>query len=261
MENTIKNYGSAEALQTMLNAQVPEQTRTYKPISHQQLVDLTLESIYQSGYTLASQEYSVAEDGLVANGKYTIANVADKEMQLQVAWQNSYNRKVSLKFALGTRIMICANGMVSGNYGSFKSQHRGDIQTVAPANIVEYIKKGSSAFSSLQRDRDVLKQYETTDQVVAELIGRMYIQEELITSTQLNILKRELVNPTHDYGAEGSLWDLYNHTTFALKGSHPSKWMSAHSNLHSFFTGIVKGEEVSIEKEPILELDNQLEMF
>ena len=98
MENTIKNYGSAEALQTMLNASVPKQTNTYKPISHQELMDLTLESIHQSGYKLATQEYSVAEDGLVANGKYTIANVADSEMQLQVAWQNSYNRKVSLKF-------------------------------------------------------------------------------------------------------------------------------------------------------------------
>lgn len=261
MENTIKNLESAEALKTMLNTPVPEQTRTYKPVSHQQLMDLTMESIHQSGYTLASQEYSVAEDGLVANGKYTIGNVADSEMQLQVAWQNSYNRKVSLKFALGTRVLICQNGMVSGNYGSFKSQHRGDIQTVAPANIVEYVKKGSSAFRQLQRDRDVFKQYETTDQVVAELIGRMYIQEDLITSTQLNILKRELVKPTHDYGAEGSLWDLYNHSTFALKGSHPSKWMSSHSNLHTFFNNVVKGEN----KEPVVNenfvTDNQIKMF
>ena len=117
----MKNLGSAEALQTMLTAKVPQQTRTYKPVSHQELMDLTLESIHQSGYELASQEYSVAEEGEVANGKYTISNVADSEMQLQVAWQNSYNKKVSLKFALGTKIMICANGMVSGNYGSFKS--------------------------------------------------------------------------------------------------------------------------------------------
>tara|TARA_R100000951_G_scaffold35251_2_gene29836 strand:- start:3668 stop:4450 length:783 start_codon:yes stop_codon:yes gene_type:complete len=260
MENTIKNYGSAEALQTMLNASVPKQTNTYKPISHQELMDLTLESIHQSGYKLATQEYSVAEDGLVANGKYTIANVADSEMQLQVAWQNSYNRKVSLKFALGTRIMICSNGMVSGNYGSFKRQHRGDIQTVAPANIVEYIKKGSSAFTQLQKDRDTFKQYESTKQVQAELLGRMYIQEELITSTQLNIIKRELAKPTYDYGAKDSLWDLYNHATFALKGSHPSKWMSAHSNLHGFFNGVVSGEKVAVPQE-IAYTENQLEMF
>jgi len=258
MKSTIKS-GNAEALSIMLNAQVPQQTNTYKPVSHQELMDITLESIHQSGYTLASQEYSVADDGGVANGKYTIANVADKEMKLQIAWQNSYNKKVSLKFALGTKIMICSNGMVSGNYGSFKSKHVGDVQTVAPASIVEYIKKGSSAFSSLQRDRDLFKQYEATEQVQAELLGRMFIQEEVITSTQLNIIKRELINPTHDYGAEGSLWDLYNHATFSLKGSHPSKWMSVHSELHSFFNSVVTGKTVN--KTEKFTLEDQLEMF
>ena len=260
MKSTIKS-GSAEALQIMLNASVPEQTKTYKPVSHQELMDLTLESIHQSGYQLASQEYSVAEDGGVANGKYTISNVADSEMQLQVAWQNSYNKKVSLKFALGTRIMICANGMVSGNYGSFKSKHVGDVQTVAPASIVEYIKKGSSAFSSLQRDRDLFKQYEATDQVQAELLGRMFIQDDLITSTQLNIIKRELLNPTHNYGADGSLWDLYNHATFALKGSHPSRWMTAHSELHTFFSNIIAPSPAIIDAPSFVTADNQIEMF
>lgn len=260
MKSTIKS-GSAEALQIMLNASVPEQTKTYKPVSHQELMDLTLESIHQSGYQLASQEYSVAEDGGVANGKYTISNVADSEMQLQVAWQNSYNKKVSLKFALGTRIMICSNGMVSGNYGSFKSKHVGDVQTVAPANIVEYIKKGSSAFSSLQRDRDLFKQYEATEQVQAELLGRMFIQDDLITSTQLNIIKRELLNPTHDYGASGSLWDLYNHATFALKGSHPSKWMSAHSDLHTFFSNVISPSPAIINAPSFVTADNQIKMF
>lgn len=261
MENTIKNLGSAEALQTMLSAQVPEQTRTYKPISHEELMELTLESIHQSGYKLATQQYSVAEDGLVANGKYTIANVADKEMQLQVAWQNSYNKKVSLKFALGTRIMICSNGMVSGNYGSFKSKHVGDIQTVAPTSITEYIKKGSSAFTQLQKDRELFKQYEATDQVRAELLGRMFIQDELITSTQLNIIKRELNKPTYDYGAEGSLWDLYNHATFALKGSHPSNWMSAHSNLHTFFNNVISPSSDTIDTPLSVTADNQITMF
>lgn len=41
--------------------------------------------------------------------------------------------------------------------------------------------------------------------------------------------------PTFDYNASGSLWELYNYVTFALKNSHPSNWMSAHINTHKFF--------------------------
>ena len=44
--------------------------------------------------------YSSAREGKVANGKFTIKNVADSEMQLQIGWQNSYDRSMSLKFAI-----------------------------------------------------------------------------------------------------------------------------------------------------------------
>ncbi|BCU97784.1 MAG: hypothetical protein CM15mV19_0190 [uncultured marine virus] len=41
---TVKTNKSAKDI--MLTAQVPRQTTTYKPISHRQLVDLTLERVF-----------------------------------------------------------------------------------------------------------------------------------------------------------------------------------------------------------------------
>ena len=76
----------------LVNAELPEQTRTYKPVSHQQLIDLTLESIYQAGFELQDELYSGARDGQIGNGRYTIKNVADSEMQLQIGWQNKIGR-------------------------------------------------------------------------------------------------------------------------------------------------------------------------
>ena len=49
----ISTYTSAK--DQMLSAVVPKQTRTYKPVSHQELIDLTLESVYQSGFELSDQ--------------------------------------------------------------------------------------------------------------------------------------------------------------------------------------------------------------
>ena len=51
----ISTYTSAK--DQMLSAVVPKQTRTYKPVSHQELIDLTLESVYQSGFELSDQSY------------------------------------------------------------------------------------------------------------------------------------------------------------------------------------------------------------
>jgi len=219
----------------IISAPVPAQTRTYKPVSHASLIDLTMDGIQKSGFTLGKATYSSARDGQIANGKFTITNVADSEMELQIGWQNSYDRSMSLKFAIGTRIFICSNGCVSGDYGAFKKRHKGDIQDFTPGAITDYIKQAGEAFTLMQKQREDMKQIEITNRIKAELIGRMMIEDQFISSTQLNIISKELKAPTHDYGAKDSLWELYNYTTFAMKELHPSLWMENHIQAHAFF--------------------------
>ena len=220
----------------LLSTPLPQETNTYKPISHEQLIDLTLSGIEKSGFKLETEVYSSAQEGNIANGRYTISNVADSEMKLQIGWQNSYNKQLTLKFALGTQIIICKNGMVSGDFGAFKKKHVGEIQTFTPQAITDYIKSAEEAFKRIQVEREAMKQVEVDKRVISELIGRLYIEEELIQSTQLNIIQRELKKPTHNYGAEGSLWELYQFTTFSMKEIHPRLWMENHMNVHKFFT-------------------------
>jgi len=253
----VQTYNTARG--TLLAAPVPQQTKTYKPVSHAELMDLTLESIHQAGFTLDQELYTSARDGKVANGKFTIKNVADSEMQLQIGWQNSYDKSLSLKFAIGTRIFICSNGCVSGDYGAFKKKHQGEIQTFTPQAIVEYIKRAGEAFTKMQVERETMKSIDLDKRAQAELIGRMYIEEQFIESTQLNIIKRELKNPTHDYNATNSLWELYQFTTFSMKEVHPSLWMNNHIDAHSFF--VEASGMVSKRQEIILPVVNQLELF
>ena len=250
-------YNTTKELIT--SAQVPAQTRTYKPVSHTSLIDLTMDGIQKAGFILGKATYSSARDGQIANGKFTITNVADSEMELQIGWQNSYDRSMSLKFAIGTRIFICSNGCVSGDYGSFKKRHKGDIQDFTPSAITDYIKQAGEAFTLMQQQREAMKQIEITKRIKAELIGRMMIEDQFISSTQLNIIQRELQAPTHDYGAKDSLWELYNYTTFAMKEIHPSLWMQNHIQAHAFFNNYAFDQSAPWEAEEVT--FNQLEIF
>ena len=219
----------------LLNAQIPQQTRTYKPVTHGELIDLTLNGIEKAGFKLDKEMYSAARDGNIANGRFTISNVMDSEMQLEVGWQNSYDKSLTLKFAIGTRIMICQNGCVSGDYGAFKKKHVGAIQTFTPNAITEYIKGAGDVFRRMQEERDRMKQIEVSRRLQSELIGRMLIEERIIQSTQVNIISRELDKPTFDYGAPGSMWELYQFTTQAMREIHPTLWMDNHIKAHNFF--------------------------
>lgn len=245
--------------ETLIHAAIPIASRTYKPVSHSQLIDLTLEGIEKAGFTLDKELYTSAREGMVANGRYTIKNVADSEMQLQLGFQNSYNKSLSLKYAIGTQILICKNGCVSGDFGAFKKKHAGEIQTFTPVAITEYIKRAGDTFELMQKQREEMKQIEITKTIQAQLLGQAFIENQFITSTQLNIIKTELSKPTYDYKAKDSMWELMQFVTFSMKDIHPSIWMKNHIDAHKFFTET--SEIISIKKELILPIINQLELF
>lgn len=258
MKTTVESSGSRQFL---INTPIPEQTRTYKPISHSQIIDTTLDTIDRSGFKVENEIYSWSGNGQVALGKYTISNVADKEMQLQIAWQNSYNKQISLKFAIGVNVFICSNGCVSGDMGAFKKKHQGNVQEFTPFTITEYIKQSGDVFDSMVDLREDIKQIELSRRQQAEYIGRLMLEENIITSTDLNIINSELIKPTFDYGAKDSMWELYQFVTYALKNEHPSLWVSNHIKLHEFFA---KEANVSFDKIiniRNLELANQLDLF
>lgn len=231
MDNTYKI-----AKQALINTPVPEETRTYRPITHEQLIDLTLNSIVSAGFTLNEEFYTAARDGQIANGRFKISNVKDSEMCLEIGWQNSYNKQLSLKFAIGSRIFICDNGTVCGDMGAFKKKHQGTIQEFTPTAIVEYIKRAGDVFAQMQKDREQMKLIEVSKRLKAELIGRMFVEEEFITSTQLNIIARNIKLPEFNYGAPNSMWELYQFTTQAMRDIHPTLWMENHIAAHKFFT-------------------------
>lgn len=252
MEN--KTYSTTKEL--LINAPLPQTTRTYKAVAHEQLIDLTLEGIHQAGFNVSKEVYTSAKDGNVATARYAIGNVADKEMQLQLMWQNSYDKTKKLDFAIGAMVLVCTNGMMSFRaMNAFRKKHVGEIQTMAPQKIVEYIRASSEVFMALQADRDEMKQVEVDRRIAAELIGRMYIEQEFIESTQLNIIKRELNKPSFDYNAPSSLWELYNHTTFAIGAIHPARWMDDHMAAHKFF---VEAAELMMPTKPLITIPTEL---
>ena len=251
------NYSTTK--QALLAVPVPQETRTYKPVSNLQLMDTTLESIERAGFTLRDEIYTMGKEGMISTGKYIINNVGDNEMKLFINWTNSYDKTKPVQFSIGALVLVCTNGMMAmRNAFQFRKKHQADVQIFTPNHITEYIKKSSDMFAALQGEKEAMKQIELNRRLTAELIGRMYIEEQFLESTQLNILKRELENPTHKYSAPGSLWELFQHTTFAIGGIHPSRWMEDHMSAHRFFVDVVHQMHGEPEEAEVIE-DTQLQ--
>ena len=214
---------------------VPDNTRTYKNFSHSKLMDITLEGIDRSGFKLKNESYTLSSGGLKANGKYQIDFGEDKDMGLLIAWQNSYDKTLSMKYAVGCSVFICENGMVKGDMGALRQKHQSDIQIESPKKIKEFIEQAGEHFNVMVAQKERMKEIEVTKRTSSELLGRLFMDDAIITSTQLNIIKNQFENPTFDYGFKGSTWELMNHCTFALKEDNPSYWLTRQQNVHSFF--------------------------
>jgi len=251
------------AFTRMMEAPLAERTDSYTPISHSHIDESTKRILTEMGFHTSQIIYRSSMDGLVGQGEYHLQYGGDKEMGLMVAWQNSYNKAVSFKYAVGAHVFICANGMVSGDLGAYRRKHTGDADLDAGNHMKKYLYGAKQIFDRLVEDREFLKDMKLSRKDAAQLIGRMFIEKELITSTQLNIIKRELDKPTHDYSTDpNSAWALYNHATYAFKEDNPKNWMKRHVDLHEFFTdcfALPPVEEIQYEQPQLFTVDPEEE--
>ena len=62
------------------------------------------------------------------------------------------------------------------------------------------------------------------------------IEENIVTPTQLNIIKNELDNPTYVEFKDMTGYNLYQHCTHALKTAHPTFAIKQLVRTHDFLT-------------------------
>jgi hypothetical protein len=221
-------------LQEIYSVPVPESTKTYKSVSHKQLVETVKEVCDRMNLNIFDERYMTKSNGEILTGYFNISTIADSEMSLRVGFQNSYNKKVTLKVAVGANILVCTNSMVRGEVLAYKRRHSGDIREVTPAKIEEALCCVEHDFQTLVNHRNQMKQIEVNPKIVNELIGDLYIREGIIKETQLSIIKNEIIKPSYDYNASNSLWETYNHITHSLKGIHAANFIDVHGQLHEY---------------------------
>lgn len=224
------------ALYKLMTAPVPPRTDSYTPIPHGTIIKNTIDTLDNHGFKVKQTRYRSSTDGLIGSGEYHLEYGGDPEMGLMLAWQNSYNKQVTFKYAIGAHVFVCANGMVAGDLASYRRKHTGTADEEALAYINGYIGDAAKIFGKLIEDREMLKQHEMNLRQVSEMMGRMFLCNQIITSTQLNIIKREIENPTYYYGVNPlNAWAVYNYATHAFKEDNPKSWIKRHTDLHKFF--------------------------
>jgi hypothetical protein len=214
---------------------LPTHAESYTVISHEFIINHTMEQLALHGFSVEKETYRANSDGSIAQGVYYINYTKDPEVGLMFAWSNSYNKLMRFKCAIGGYVFICMNGVVAGDMGSWGRKHLGSADTETVKAIIEQISNADMHFDRIVADKDVMKKITITERKQAELLGILYAEYEILSSEQMSIVKQQMDKPSYDYNCEmNSLWAFYNHVTHALKKAHPRDWMDDQRKLHWF---------------------------
>ena len=214
--------------------QYPNHGKTYTVIRHKFLIDAARSILKTHGFNIKNEEYKSTANGNIAQGIYQIESTQDSELGMMFAWSNSYDKSTRFQCGIGAFVRVCGNGMVCGDMASYARKHTGNADKEAFNHIMSQVKQGNKHFTQLVKDRDDFKQRSLSIKEQAELVGRLFIDENIIDSSQVSCIKNEINKPSYDYKQYNTAWTFYNHVTHALKKSHPRSWMSDQQKFHQF---------------------------
>lgn len=216
---------------------LPNHGGKYAVVSHGDIIDNTRQELQLAGFTIDKELYKTSIDGQIAQGVYHLNYGNDVDMGLMFAWSNSYNKMMRFKCAIGAQVFICMNGVVAGDLANYNRKHIGTSTLQDVYNTINFqISKAKEYYTNLVADKEMLKQVILTKGQQGEVIGNLFINKEVLSLTQVGIIKREIDKPSFTYNtATDSAWALYNHITLALKESHPMHYLDDHKKVHGFF--------------------------
>ena len=217
----------------LLNIRVPSYTDTYSAVPHRAIIEVIQEELDRHGLTAVSEKYNTNNKGTQVIGYVDIVHPDGTNLGMRLAFRNSYDKSMSVAFVAGSLVWICGNGMISGEL-QFLRKHTGSVNRELHEKVMTTIGYLDEHFRRMLFYSEVMKNRFLTREDMAKVLGKMFFQENLVTPTQLGIIKKEFKEPSFEEFRYDNLWSLYNYVTYSLKEAHPITYIEQHKNFHHF---------------------------
>lgn len=222
-------------LEYLLNVQAPAKTSTYSPLLHGELVESIKEHLDKLNLVIKDEKYVAARSGMQMFGTMTLA-VTNGEQDMQIGFRNSYDKSMQVGIVTGSRVIVCSNMMFRGDFRAMQ-MHSGEVLPAVKKLVVDGVDSLEKNYLIIQDDSEKLKSVRVDEKQIAHILGELFYTQSIITTTQLGIIRKEL--DLKENFSDETLWDIYNHTTEALKKSAVSDIISDHIKVHEYYLELV----------------------
>lgn len=243
MVTSTKFHGATR--QQFFEHPVPEATNYYSPVSNQELYNHIGEQLNNAGYTIHNERFITSYKGQVGLAVLDVRDGVDEDLGISrsIAFMNSYNKMRSVKIAAGATVRVCGNGMFFGDMGSFSRRHKGkvwdDIKRFTDERIEMLDTQLRMARSMKIHTSSMKINYNHLSIFMGDAVLKDLLTPHMVADFKESIQTNENFALKFEDGkiesASGSMWQLYNNATEALKRSNASDWVSRHANVTKWF--------------------------
>lgn len=216
------------------NAPVTYKGNRYAPVQNSLIMDIIEEQCDRSNLIIDSKAFRTARNAQRVIADYTIKTDLDNEIGFMLSFGNSTDGSMAAVITSGAKTYICSNGSYYGDSFRFKRKHINSVSDITDAVY--------QSINLLERDllfqidrKNNMKLIELSKREMSELAGRLFIEEKILSPTQIARLKDEIEKPSFDYQSDNSLWEMYSHVTHVLKTSEPISYLPRYTKAGTFF--------------------------
>lgn len=201
------------------NIPTPSATRTWYPISHENLLSQVERSLEGKGLQVVQQAHALWGDGDRYFGLMELSHADESsEYGLVLGLRNSHDKSVTASIALGSQVFVCDNLSFFGEV-VLARKHTRFIQRDLPGIVAQAVANLSEMRVTHDERIAAYKQTTFTDPEVHDLLIRA-VDDRVLPVSYLPDVLQEWREPSHEEFLEDgpSAWRLHNGFTEALKG-------------------------------------------
>jgi len=219
----------------LLQIELPEKTESYTVISYNHVILTILGALSENGFNVESEKYYASGDGKIASGIFVVSGSEDPDLKMVYSFTNSYNKTVRFKCAIGGCI-TSNNSYLIHNLLNFNKTHRSNADELMEENIKSHITSAKMYFDELVKFKNKMQEIEVTKEDFASIAAVLYMNEHFGLE-QFTEAVREYQDPKNVYSLGlNNLWSVYSILSYALRVTHPRKWLSSQQELSLYFS-------------------------
>lgn len=213
----------------LMKIEAPAPTQTWRPVSHGVLVNTLTEILFNRGIAVKKEEYAIQREGNLLFGVMDLVWGQTADYYAALGIRTSNDKSFAIQIAIGARVIVCDNLLMSGELIALKRKHTAGLELVD--ELTAGIHRYELGYQQYTKQIDFLQR---TPWTATEAHERIYmIFAKRIVPIRLF---HQVATPYSGDEKIFRAWDVLQSFTSAMKKLKPSVAFDANVKLGRFFS-------------------------